>query len=435
MRPRPGAVGGPRRPPTACPPRRPRAPAPPVLRRRPAAAIVVDVAGKVRRPGHRHPAAGLARGRRPGGGRWRPAGRATWARSTWPGCWPTASRSSSGCPRRRAWRPRPRARPARGRGDGDAAGEPQQRHPGRAGEAARGRPGDGPGRSWRSAARTAPSPRSTSCWRCPASVTRRWPRSRPSSRSDAGAAAGVEVAPGAAAGPARGGAGGVRLGRRLAVPALPGWTVAGSCVVLGRGARWGPVVGAAAVAVRTLVACLLAACAVGGRDRAAGRGATGTARWPGWPSRGRWSTVTGRVTAGPGAARRAGSGRTCSTRRPVTEVDRPRAAPLRDRGAGAGRRRRELAAGRARVGRHGHRPAGAGPTARTWPGCCSVGRPPRVLHRPGELFAGAGAGPGRHPGLGGRGRPGRPRAGPGPGGRRRPVDVGPGRRRTSAPAA
>ena len=95
--------------------------------------------------GDRHPAARLPGGRRAGGRRRRPAGGATSARSTWPGCWPTASRSSSGVPPPPGVAASAAGAPGAGPGRRDRAdGQPQQRDPGRARAAARRRTGDRP---------------------------------------------------------------------------------------------------------------------------------------------------------------------------------------------------------------------------------------------------------------------------------------------------
>ncbi len=80
-----------------------------------ASSIVVDVAGKVRRPGIAEAAPRVAGGRRAGGGRRGRSGGSGWGPSTSPGCSWTASRSSSGCARPREWPPRRRRRRSRRR--------------------------------------------------------------------------------------------------------------------------------------------------------------------------------------------------------------------------------------------------------------------------------------------------------------------------------
>ena len=77
--------------------------------------IVVDVAGKVRRPGIATLPAGVPGRRRAGGGGWCPPGVDLGGPEPGPGRWPTVSRSSSGRPPRPAWPPRPprRRRPGR----------------------------------------------------------------------------------------------------------------------------------------------------------------------------------------------------------------------------------------------------------------------------------------------------------------------------------
>jgi competence protein ComEC len=168
----------------------------------------------------------------------------------------------------------------------------------------------------------------------------------------------------------------------LAVVGLPGWTVA-VLVVLGavlvgtrrRGGR----------AVRTLLACLLAACAVGGvttlRVEALRRGPVARLA-----EQGAVVTVTGRVTGDPvlregrfgsyvlarvSVSEVVGRGRRYETGVPVLVV------------ADESWRRVELGSVVTGTGRL------ARPDGPDLAGVLSVGRPPRVLHRPRELFAGA----------------------------------------------
>ena len=317
----------------------------------------------------------------------------------------------------------PRRRPVRG-GSGGPDGEHQQRDAGRARGAARGRAGDGaedPGLPHRA---TAPSPRSTSCSRSPGSATPRSPRWRPSSRSDAGAAAGRRTRD-VAAGPAR------RRARRRR-PGPVGWPLwacragPGSCVAL-LGSTWLLSRRRRRRPVATLLACLVAASAVGGRDRCCGSRPTSAARSPRSPSRARPSTVTARVTSDPVVR----TGRFGSFT--LTRVSRARRSSAAASGTGRACRCWSSATRAGPACSSGSTVTVDGParaTRRPRPRrrCSRRVVPPRVLERPGELLAGAArVRAGIRASVAGRG-PGRTRPGARARGGRRPGDVRAGRR-------
>ena len=107
--------------------------------------MTVDVAGKVRRPGIVVLDAGarVVDALEAAGG---PAAASTCPRSTWPGCWSTASRSWSAC--RRAEPGAAAAAVPAPAAPGGPLVNLNTADPGRAGGAARGRAGDGASRSW-----------------------------------------------------------------------------------------------------------------------------------------------------------------------------------------------------------------------------------------------------------------------------------------------